>query len=83
MKPQTAAQDVQRRDAACSCFPSIHICCTLLHTQPGVAERFVQDVRDQVAVIMKNPKEKTTGMVSPAPPPAPPPPEDGFQKNLR
>uniref|UniRef100_A0A3P9JPZ6 sphinganine-1-phosphate aldolase n=1 Tax=Oryzias latipes TaxID=8090 RepID=A0A3P9JPZ6_ORYLA len=44
-------------------FPSsIHICCTLLHTQPGVAERFVQDVRDQVAVIMKNPKEKTTGM---------------------
>ncbi|XP_036067188.1 sphingosine-1-phosphate lyase 1-like isoform X2 [Oryzias melastigma] len=44
-------------------FPSsIHICCTVLHTQPGVAERFVQDVRDQVAVIMKNPKEKTTGM---------------------
>ncbi|KAI1894717.1 hypothetical protein AGOR_G00118620 [Albula goreensis] len=44
-------------------FPSsIHICVTLLHTQPGVAEQFVSDVRDLVAVIMKNPKEKTTGM---------------------
>ncbi|CAL8299712.1 unnamed protein product [Merluccius merluccius] len=41
---------------------SIHICCTVLHTQPGVAERFVSDVREQVAIIMKNPKEKTTGM---------------------
>ncbi|XP_064172753.1 sphingosine-1-phosphate lyase 1 [Anguilla rostrata] len=44
-------------------FPSsIHICVTLLHTQPGVAEQFVGDVTDLVAVIMKNPKEKTTGM---------------------
>ncbi|KAG7279818.1 hypothetical protein CRUP_013728 [Coryphaenoides rupestris] len=44
-------------------FPSsIHICCTVLHTQPGVANRFVSDVKEQVAIIMKNPKEKTTGM---------------------
>ncbi|KAK7901692.1 hypothetical protein WMY93_018461 [Mugilogobius chulae] len=41
---------------------SIHICCTVLHTQPGVADQFVKDVKDAVAVIMKNPKEKTTGM---------------------
>ncbi|XP_073337462.1 sphingosine-1-phosphate lyase 1 [Pagrus major] len=41
---------------------SIHICCTVLHTQPGVADRFVRDVKEQVAIIMKNPKEKTTGM---------------------
>ncbi|XP_077585135.1 sphingosine-1-phosphate lyase 1 isoform X2 [Stigmatopora nigra] len=41
---------------------SIHICCTVLHTQPGVVERFVSDVREQVAIIMKKPKEKTTGM---------------------
>lgn len=41
---------------------SIHICCTVLHTQPGVADQFVRDVREQVAIIMKNPKEKTTGM---------------------
>lgn len=44
-------------------FPaSIHICCTVLHTQPGVADRFVTDVKEQVAIIMKNPKERTTGM---------------------
>ncbi|CAG6017833.1 unnamed protein product [Menidia menidia] len=41
---------------------SIHICCTLLHTQKGVAERFISDIKEQVAIIMKNPKEKTTGM---------------------
>uniref|UniRef100_A0A7N8XR87 sphinganine-1-phosphate aldolase n=1 Tax=Mastacembelus armatus TaxID=205130 RepID=A0A7N8XR87_9TELE len=44
-------------------FPSsIHICCTVLHTQPGVTDQFIRDVREQVAIIMKNPKEKTTGM---------------------
>ncbi|MBN3311939.1 SGPL1 lyase, partial [Atractosteus spatula] len=44
-------------------FPSsIHICVTLLHTKPGVAESFVKDVKECVAVIMENPKEKTTGM---------------------
>uniref|UniRef100_A0A4W6CZK9 sphinganine-1-phosphate aldolase n=1 Tax=Lates calcarifer TaxID=8187 RepID=A0A4W6CZK9_LATCA len=41
---------------------SIHICCTVLHTQPGVADQFIRDVKEQVAIIMKNPKEKTTGM---------------------
>ncbi|KAM4730348.1 sphingosine-1-phosphate lyase 1 isoform 2-T2 [Anableps anableps] len=41
---------------------SIHICCTVLHTQPGVADRFVREVKEQVAIIMENPKEKTTGM---------------------
>lgn len=46
------------------CFQSIHICCTVLHTKPGVADQFVRDVKEQVAIIMKNPKEKTTGMVS-------------------
>ncbi|KAM3606732.1 uncharacterized protein V6R79_022267 [Siganus canaliculatus] len=40
---------------------SIHICCTVLHTQAGVADRFVRDVKEQVTIIMKNPKEKTTG----------------------
>uniref|UniRef100_A0A8C9U6V3 sphinganine-1-phosphate aldolase n=1 Tax=Scleropages formosus TaxID=113540 RepID=A0A8C9U6V3_SCLFO len=44
-------------------FPSsIHICVTLLHTKPGVAEQFVSDVKQEAAIIMKNPKEKTTGM---------------------
>ncbi len=36
----------------------------MLHTQPGVAEQFISDVKREVAIIMKNPKEKTTGMVS-------------------
>ncbi|PWA26054.1 hypothetical protein CCH79_00001341, partial [Gambusia affinis] len=44
-------------------FPSsIHLCCTVLHTQPGVADRFIREVKEQVAIIMKNPKQKTTGM---------------------
>ncbi|KAI2657828.1 Sphingosine-1-phosphate lyase 1 [Labeo rohita] len=47
-------------------FPSsIHICVTMLHTQPGVAEQFISDVKREVAIIMKNPKEKTTGMSIP------------------
>ncbi|XP_068183597.1 sphingosine-1-phosphate lyase 1 isoform X1 [Antennarius striatus] len=41
---------------------SIHICCTVLHTQEGVADQFICDVREQVAIILKNPKEKTTGL---------------------
>ncbi|XP_034753532.1 sphingosine-1-phosphate lyase 1 isoform X2 [Etheostoma cragini] len=41
---------------------SIHLCCTVLHTQSGVADLFIRDVKEQVAIIMKNPKAKTTGM---------------------
>lgn len=47
----------------CLFLHSIHICVTVLHTQPGVADQFIRDVREQVEIIMKNPKEKTTGMV--------------------
>ncbi|KAL7889888.1 hypothetical protein AOLI_G00021460 [Acnodon oligacanthus] len=44
-------------------FPSsIHICVTMLHTNPGVAEHFINDVKEEVAIIMRNPQEKTTGM---------------------
>uniref|UniRef100_A0A1W7RG34 sphinganine-1-phosphate aldolase n=1 Tax=Agkistrodon contortrix contortrix TaxID=8713 RepID=A0A1W7RG34_AGKCO len=44
-------------------FPrSIHFCLTLLQTEPGVAEQMVEDVRECVSEIMKNPKEKTTGL---------------------
>ncbi|XP_062257672.1 sphingosine-1-phosphate lyase 1 isoform X2 [Platichthys flesus] len=41
---------------------SIHICCTVLHTNGEVADNFIRDVKEQVAIILKNPKEKTTGM---------------------
>lgn len=41
--------------------PSIHICCTMRHTQEGVAETFVNDVKECTAEIMKAPKIKSTG----------------------
>lgn len=45
------------------CLPSIHLCITQLHTKPGVAEQFLQDVRDSIQDIMKDLNAKTTGMV--------------------
>lgn len=43
-------------------FPaSIHLCVTMVHTKEGVAERFVKDVRECVAQVMKDPKAKATG----------------------
>lgn len=38
-----------------ACF---HIALTLRHTQPGVAERFIQDLRDSVAFVTANPGKK-------------------------
>lgn len=38
-----------------------HICVTLRHTQPGVAERFVEDLRESVAYVKAHPEE-TGGM---------------------
>jgi len=35
-----------------------HICVTLRHTQPGVAERFVEDLRESVAYVKAHPEEK-------------------------
>ncbi|XP_038267036.1 sphingosine-1-phosphate lyase 1 [Dermochelys coriacea] len=44
-------------------FPSsLHLCITLLHTKPGIAEQFLEDVQDCVLEIMKDPTAKTTGM---------------------
>nr|XP_002127038.1 sphingosine-1-phosphate lyase 1 [Ciona intestinalis] len=43
-------------------FPaSIHICCTMPHTHPGVADRLLQDIRESVDIIMSDPKAKATG----------------------
>ena len=41
--------------------PSIHLCCTHLHTADGVVERFVDDVKECVAEIIKFPKQRTVG----------------------
>ncbi len=35
--------------------PAIHLCCTMLHTKPGVREKFVRDVAEVAAVIVKDP----------------------------
>ncbi len=35
--------------------PSVHICVTLRHTQPGVAERFVADLKSAVDYVKSNP----------------------------
>jgi sphinganine-1-phosphate aldolase len=35
--------------------PCVHICVTLRHTQPGVAERFIQDLKAAVEYVKANP----------------------------
>jgi len=38
-------------------FPEcVHLCVTRLHTQPGVAEKFVQDVREATETILQDPE---------------------------
>lgn len=40
--------------------PAVHLCVTLRHTQPGVAERFLADLRASVDHVRQTPKEKGT-----------------------
>jgi sphinganine-1-phosphate aldolase len=43
-------------------FPSsIHLCCTRLHTEEGVADRFLHDVRESLAEILLTPSTKASG----------------------
>lgn len=42
---------------------SIHLCITLVHTRDGVIDRFIKDITDCVAEIMKDPKAKAGGQV--------------------
>ncbi|GHG72766.1 aminotransferase class V-fold PLP-dependent enzyme [Comamonas sp. JC664] len=39
---------------------AVHLCVTLRHTQPGVAEQFLVDLRDAVAHVKAHPSEKGT-----------------------
>jgi glutamate/tyrosine decarboxylase-like PLP-dependent enzyme len=41
--------------------PCVHICVTLRHTSPGVAERFTRDLKDSVKEVKENP-DKQEGM---------------------
>jgi sphinganine-1-phosphate aldolase len=38
--------------------PAVHLCVTLRHTEPGVAARFLRDLREAVAHVHANPGEK-------------------------
>ena len=38
----------------------VHLCVTLRHTQAGVAERFLHDLRESVAYVKEHPEEKGT-----------------------
>ena len=38
--------------------PCVHICVTLRHTQPGIAERFIADLNTAVEYVRKNPDMK-------------------------
>ncbi|XP_053692149.1 sphingosine-1-phosphate lyase [Sabethes cyaneus] len=46
-------------------FPSgIHICVTYMHTQDGIADKFVNDVQSKVALIMQNPEKPVEGKMA-------------------
>ncbi len=40
--------------------PCVHLCVTLRHTQPGVAERFVADLRAAVEHVRRHPEDRGT-----------------------
>lgn len=44
-------------------FPSgFHICITMMHVQDGVAEAFLKDIKECVAICMKDPGKKVEGV---------------------
>lgn len=43
--------------------PGIHICVTYMQAQPGVADQFLNDVKNEVAECMKNPEVPPEGKV--------------------
>ena len=46
-------------------FPSgIHLCVTYVHTQPGVADQFLDDVETELRLILKNPQTPVEGTLA-------------------
>lgn len=46
-------------------FPSgIHICVTHMHTRNGIADKFIADVRANVALVMQNPEKPVEGKMA-------------------
>ncbi|TLN05291.1 hypothetical protein FDZ71_11655 [bacterium] len=44
--------------------PGVHLCVTLRHTQPGVKERFIKDLKAAVEYVKKNP-QASDGIIGP------------------
>ena len=42
----------------------LHLCITYMHTADGVADRFLSDVEEELAIIMKDPNKPVEGKVS-------------------
>ena len=45
---------------------SVHLCVTLVHTKPGIADRFINDIKEAVTEIMKTPDADCSGQVNDA-----------------
>ncbi|VUZ43357.1 unnamed protein product [Hymenolepis diminuta] len=46
-------------------YPSaVHFCVTDVHTQPGLAQRFLDDLRDAAERLIKEPKKEVSGMAA-------------------
>lgn len=46
-------------------FPcGVHLCVTYVHTQPGVADQFLSDVRTELSTILKNPETPVEGKLA-------------------
>lgn len=50
-------------DGKCYFIFSVHICVTNLHTQDGVADQFLADIKSVVAQMMINPEKPVEGKV--------------------
>ena len=68
MRASTAFKANARVSASLNwCYSSpagIHICVTHMHTQNGIADKFVADVRSKVALIMQNPEKPVEGKMA-------------------
>jgi glutamate/tyrosine decarboxylase-like PLP-dependent enzyme len=42
--------------------PAVHLCLTHRHTQPGLAEKFIQDLKSAVEQVKANPDKETDGV---------------------
>ena len=42
--------------------PAVHICLTHRHTQPGLAEKFITDLKESVDQVAEHPEQATSGM---------------------